>query len=121
MLICQGDIGHSGGEACVPVEKVSTSMSPGSTGGRNGSTRAARPDFVRGVTRCREAASNFPDKERGTMGLKKKQQRQKRGRKSLREEEGRRPGVDMDTGRRVSVLWTSDLQVMREAWGACIE
>lgn len=40
----------------------------------------------------------------------KKQWRQKWGRKSWRGEEETRSGGDMDTGQRVSVLWTSDLQ-----------
>lgn len=58
------------GEACAAVDREHPNVTR-PRGAREEETGAHERHFIRGVTRCMEAASNFPDKERGKMGLKK--------------------------------------------------
>lgn len=97
------------GKACAPVRE-STWMSPDWEHRRNKQEpMRGRARFLQRSYEVYGSCLEFARQRKRDNELKK-QWRQKWGRKSWRGEEETRSGGDMDTGQRVSVLWTSDLQ-----------
>lgn len=97
------------GKACAPVRE-STWMSPDWEHRRNKQEHMrGRARFLQRSYEVYGSCLEFARQRKRDNELKK-QWRQKWGRKSWRGEEETRSGGDMDTGQRVSVLWTSDLQ-----------